>query len=107
MLKVTLKVRKLEKTGWYCNKSQICSKTIKTKTFGKRAFGKRKNIAKINVIKVKKKGWGGERNYISEKLILTQCLLLYPICNIQFNLWKPHFRVTGIKVIITKVGYSK
>ena len=56
MLKVTFKVRKLGKTGWYCNKSQICSKTIKTTAFGKRAFGKRKKIAKINVIKVKKKG---------------------------------------------------
>ena len=29
MLKVTLKIRKLGKLGWYCNASQICSETIK------------------------------------------------------------------------------
>ena len=35
------------------------------------------------------------RNYTSEKLILTQCLLLYFISNTKEN-----FRVTGIKVIL-------
>ena len=45
------------------------------------------------------------RSYISEKLILTKCLLLYPIYNIQFSLLKTHFKVTGIQVIITKLGY--
>ena len=45
------------------------------------------------------------KNYISKKLILTQYLLLYPICNIQFNSRRTRFRVTGIKVIITKRGY--
>ena len=29
MLKVTLEIRKTGKIGWYCNISQICSKTIK------------------------------------------------------------------------------
>ena len=57
-------------------------KLLKLQPLVKELLGK----AKINVIKVKKKGGGGERNYISEKLILTQDLFLYPICNIQFNL---------------------
>ena len=42
------------------------------------------------------------RNYISEKPVFTQCLL--PICNVEFNLWKVHFRVTGINSVITKLG---
>ena len=46
------------------------------------------------------------RNYIFGKLILTKCLLLYPICNIQFNSWKTHFRVAGIRVIIAKTGFA-
>ena len=61
-------------------------------------FGKEKKVAK-------KSKRGKIRNYISKKFILTQFLLLYPICNTQFNLWKTHVRVTGIKVITTKLGY--
>ena len=38
--------------------------------------------------------------------MLIQYLLLYPICKIQFNLPKTHFRVTGVKLIITKLRYQ-
>ena len=61
-------------------------KLLKLQPLVKELLEKKKKKAKINVKKVKKKGGGGERNYISEKLILTQDLFLYPICNIQFNL---------------------
>ena len=39
MLKVTLKLRKLGKTGWYYNSSQICSETIKNYSVTGRVTG--------------------------------------------------------------------
>ena len=63
---------------------------------------KQKKSSRNKYVTVKVKG--GTRNYISEKLILTQCLLFNPICNMQFNLGKTDFRVMGIKVIINKLG---
>ena len=68
-------------------------------------LGKEKESSKNKCVTVKVIGRDEELYFW--KAYLTQCLLAYPVYNIQFNLWKTHFRVTGIKVIITKLRYWK
>ena len=58
-------------------------KLLNNTVLGKNVFRKRKESSKDKCVTVEK---GGIRKHISENRILPQCLLLYPICNLQFNL---------------------
>ena len=91
MFKVTFKVKKLGKMDDIVKNHKFIVKLLQTTVFGEKAFWKIKVSSKDKCVTVKGKGGRGMRNCFSEKLILTQCLLLYHICNIQFNLSKTHF----------------
>ena len=68
-------------------------------------LGKENKVAKIKCNNQSKRDW--LRNYIYKKIILA----FQYIYNTQFNLWKTHFGVTGIKSgskfvpILSKIGF--